>query len=71
MHYEDLSFQCMDSVVAHRLSCPGACGILLPSPGTEPSSVALQGRFLTSGPPGKSHCTILNLVRKLTVPNFY
>ena len=37
------------------LSCPAACGILAPWPGIEPGSPALQGRFLTTGPPGKSH----------------
>ena len=41
-------------VVACRLSCPAACGILAPWPGIEPGSPALQGRFLTTGPPGKS-----------------
>ena len=41
-------------VVAHRLSCPAACGILIPQPGIEPMSPALEGRFLTSGPPRKS-----------------
>ena len=28
--------------------------ILVPQPGIKPVSPALQGRFLTSGPPGKS-----------------
>ena len=41
-------------VVAHGLSCPAACGILVPRPGTEPASSALEGRFFTTGPPGKS-----------------
>ena len=42
-----------DSVVAVRgLSCPTACGILVPQPGTEPVFLALEGRFLTTGPPG-------------------
>ena len=36
------------------LRCSVACGILVPWPGIEPSSPALQGGFLT-GPPGKSH----------------
>ena len=45
----------MGSVVAvHRLSCPKACGILVPRPGIEPMSPALAGEFLTTGPPGKS-----------------
>ena len=29
-------------------------GILVPLPGIEPVSPALQGRFLTTGPPGNS-----------------
>ena len=37
-----------------RLSCPVACGILVPWPGIKPVSPALEGRFLTTGPPGKS-----------------
>ena len=39
----------------HRLfSRPAAWGILVPRPGTEPRSSALQDGFLTTGPPGKS-----------------
>ena len=41
-------------VVAHGLSYPAACGILVPGPGTEPMSPALAGRFSTTGSPGKS-----------------
>ena len=33
---------------------PVACGILVPQLGLEPLSAALQGRFLTTRPPGKS-----------------
>ena len=40
--------------VACRLSCPVACGILVPWPGIEPESPALQVTFLTAGPRGKS-----------------
>ena len=36
------------------LCCPAACGILVCRPGVEPMSPALQCRFLTTGPPGKS-----------------
>ena len=44
-----------DSLVAMlRLSCSAACGIYVPRPGIEPVSPALQGGFLTTGPPGKS-----------------
>ena len=35
-------------------SCRAACGILVPWPGIKPSSPALEGRFLTTGPPWKS-----------------
>ena len=41
-------------VVACRLSCPAASGILVPQPGIKPTSSALEGRFFTTGPPGKS-----------------
>ena len=41
-------------VVARGLSCLAACGILVPRPGTEPVSSALQDGFLTIGPPAKS-----------------
>ena len=38
-------------VMAHGLSCPDACGILVPRPGIEPTSPALAGGFITTGPP--------------------
>ena len=45
-------------VVAHSalygLSCPSACGILVPQPGIEPMSPELQDEFLSTGPPRKS-----------------
>ena len=41
-------------LVAHRLSCPAAHGLLIPQPGIEPMCPALEDRFLTAGPPGKS-----------------
>ena len=41
-------------VVTHWPGCPEACGILVPQPGIEPMSPALEGGFLTTGPPGKS-----------------
>ena len=48
----------MDSlVVVCGLSSSMACGILAPRPGIEPESPVLQGRFLTTGQPGKSHMT--------------
>ena len=39
-------------VVAPGLSCPTACGIVVPQ--SEPVSTALEGRFLTTGWPRKS-----------------
>ena len=52
---QDLLLWCAGSLaVALGLSGPSACGILVPGPGTEPVSPALQGRLLTTGPPGKS-----------------
>ena len=44
----------MSSVVASRLSCSVARGILVPQTGMEPVSPALQRGFLITGPPGKS-----------------
>ena len=50
----DLSLQHTGSVVAVcGLNCPPSCGIFVPQPGVKPAAPALQGRFLTSGPPGK------------------
>ena len=42
------------SSVTHGLSCAKSCGVLVPRPGIESPSPALEGRFLTSGPPEKS-----------------
>ena len=41
-------------VVTHGLSCPAACGILVPGPRIKPMSPIQAGGFLTTGPPGKS-----------------
>jgi len=41
-------------VVVLRLSCPVTYGTLVPQAGIEPASLALEGRFLTTGPLGKS-----------------
>ena len=41
-------------VVAHALSCPVACGILVPRPGIKPTSPALESGFFTTGLPGRS-----------------
>ena len=54
------ALECTDSVVAARgLSCLEAFGDL-PRPGLEPVSRVLAGRFLTTGPLGKSFDTVLN-----------
>ena len=42
----------------HWLSCSMAYGILVARAEIEPASPALQGRFLTTGPPGKFPCWI-------------
>ena len=41
-------------VAARRLSCSAACSILVSHQGIEPECLALPGRFLTTGLPGKS-----------------
>ena len=41
-------------VVSCGLTLSSACGILVPWPGMEPASPALQGGFLTTGLPGQS-----------------
>ena len=40
-------------VALRGLNCSAACEILVPRPRIKPMSHALQGRFLTTGPPGK------------------
>ena len=35
------------------LSC-AACGLFIPQTGMEPAPPALEGKILTTGPPGKS-----------------
>ena len=39
-------------VVVQGLSCSAACGTLIPQPEIEPTCSVLQGKFLTTGPPG-------------------
>ena len=41
-------------VELYKLSCPVAYGILVPRPGIELTSLALEGGFLSTGPPGMS-----------------
>ena len=42
-----------------QLSTRHVGGILVPQPETEPTSSALAGGFLTTGPPGMSHSSLL------------
>ena len=42
------------SSCAPGFSCPTACSMLVLRPGVKPISPALESRFLTTGPPGKS-----------------
>ena len=47
------SFSAQASLDAARgFSCPRACGILVPQPGTKPMPPALEGGLLNTGPPG-------------------
>ena len=53
--YGAWALECTGSLVAgYSLSCPTACGILVPLPRIEPASPALEGEFLTTEPSGKS-----------------
>ena len=49
------------------LSCSEACGTLVPQAGIEPTSHALQGGFLATGPPGESP-EIIFLMRPIPSP---
>ena len=66
---QDSFLHCTGSVaVVCRLSCPKARGILVLWPGIKPMASASEGRFLTTGPPGKSQdTTVLKLVRLTTL----
>ena len=50
----DLHCGAQVSLVVVEAQLPMACGLLAPQPGAEFMSPALEGRFLTTGPPGKS-----------------
>ena len=52
------------------LSCPEACGIIVPPPGIEFESPALKGGSLTTGPPRKSPKYILFISKYHTPPAF-
>ena len=57
-------------VVAHGLSCPAACGMLVPSARTEPMYPALAGGFWATIPPGKSLTALLSLYFSYTVSEY-
>ena len=63
-----LFFGCTRSLL-YGLVCLGACGNLVLSLGIESASPALQGRYLTTGPPVKSlhYCILNNLNVTLSV----
>ena len=46
------------------VSLGAACGILIPQPGIKPTSPALQGGFLTTGPLGKSQKSLFKKKKK-------
>ena len=60
------------SLAGHGLSCTMACGILVPRPGIEPMSPVLENRFLTTGPPWKSHPPqfLKSRIRVITAENW-
>ena len=66
----DLLLRCMGSslVVPRGPSCPAACGISVPQPAIELMSPALEGRFLTPGPPGKSLPCLLDARSQARTP---
>ena len=70
-----LIFGCTGSLLQHacelslvralKLRCPAACRILVPRPGIEPVSPALEGGFSTTEPLGKSLKQAFNLTTPL------
>ena len=52
---------CVYASLQHWLSCPAAGGFLVPWPGIKPTCSALEDKFLTTGPPGKSLNEWLNV----------
>ena len=49
---------CDSQALWYGLCCSVVCGILVPQAGIEPVSFALVGRFLTTGPAGKSQSLV-------------
>ena len=52
------------------LCCREACGILVPRPGIKPVSPVLQGRFLSTGPPGGVLCMLWFLLWLCSLTTF-
>ena len=54
-------------LVARGLSCPAACGILVPLPGIKLTSPEMQDGFLTTGPPGKFWLKLYLIILELCI----
>ena len=52
------------------LSCLSACEILVPQPGIEPMSPALQGQLLSTVPPGKPSLLAFDLKLEICDSSF-
>ena len=52
----------------HGLSCSVMCGILVPGPQIKPVPAALEGGFLTAGPPGRPLFLSLRVARSSRPP---
>ena len=57
--------------MARGLNCPVACGILAPRPGIGPVPPAMEGKVLTTGPPGMSLRDSLNSVVLYSFQKFH
>ena len=53
-HADSLAVAQASAAAARGLRCSPARGVSAPQPGTKPTPPALQGKFLTTEPPGKS-----------------
>ena len=58
-------------VAACELRCPVTCGILVLQPGIKFASLALEGEFLTTGPPGKSPSMSVLAPSPSPAPSFF
>ena len=59
---------CSSVVAVHRRGCPETCGILDPRPGIEPRFPALEGGFLTAGPPAQSLFRLVCFSSEVSMP---